>query len=67
LQNVPYFKREEFLKLVTFVYFIQLFYEFQHYNPVILLDVNLTSSYLRTERSTFITCFQYTNIQYINF
>jgi len=46
----------------TFVYFTQLFNEFQHYNPVILFDVNLTSSRLRTEQSEVITCFQYTNI-----
>jgi hypothetical protein len=61
-QNVPLFKREEFLKSDTFVYFTQLFYEFQHYIPVILFDVYLTSSCLLTELSEFITCFQYTNI-----
>jgi len=56
-----YFKREEFLKSDTLVYFTQLFYEFQHYNPVILFGVNLTSSCVRTEQSELITCFQYTN------
>jgi len=50
------------LKSNTFVHFSQLYDEFQHYNPVILLDVNLTSWGLRPEHSEFITCFQYTNI-----
>ena len=61
-QNVPIFKREEFLKSDTSVYLTQLFYQFQHYNPVILLDVNITSSCLRPQQSEFITCCQYTNI-----
>ena len=56
-----YFKIEEFLKSDDLVYFTQLFYEFQHHNPVILFDVYLTSSYLRTEQSEFTTFFQYTN------
>jgi hypothetical protein len=39
-----------------------LLIRFFYYNPVILLNVNLTSLHLQTEMSRFITCFQYTNI-----
>jgi len=50
------------LKSNTFGHFSQLYDEFQHYNLVILLAVNLTSWGLRSEQSEFIICFQYTNI-----
>jgi len=51
------------------VYYTQLSYEFQLYNPVILCDGNLNSLRLRAEQSEFITCFQHTDStsQYTNF